>query len=257
MNSESMTPTSSADPTVLRPATVLLEGETYPRGLAPSSEPEVIDATVAHIYAPLAESVALGYAPENPSPNLLERHFEFFDPNRDGNISFPEGVQRWGSLGFSRLPAEWKAGTTAAVFSRTGWNVFILQIDISAAMAELRPEGSTGVFDAEGYLDEARFRGVMQDFLNYSRRHGSREPGHLGELSQDQFRGFLEEIGVRGIPTRQFESMLDILNNAGYDGPIRPMHLAMNYSGALLYNVEAAVAQRRAQDTTTPTRGRR
>lgn len=237
-----MTLDSISAPRTIDPERFLV-GEVYPKGHAPQSDGEVIDATLAHILAPLSESVAAGHVPENPSVNLLERHFQFFDPNRDGHISLGEGYEGWRSLGFSAgWDAPTKAALTAAVFG-TGWNYFTLNIDIGAAMAERRPRSSSGVLDAEGNLDQARFRGVMQAFLNYSREHGSQEPGQLGELPRDKFRDFLREIGVRGIPTQQFKSMLDVLENAGYEGPIRPMHLAMVYSNALLYNARAAIAQ--------------
>lgn len=227
---------------------------------------QLIDAMVAHVRAPLDDLVADGYAPEHVSDNLLVRHLEFFDRDHNGSISSTENYNGWRAIGLSPFrsaiqtvgsavvfngglralrPAHFAAALRALYFALSSDSMPAIQeleLSIQAAMKH-RPANPSGVYDAEGHLNEPRFRGFIAAFLAYARN--LREEGQpVDSMTPNQFLRFLGTEAVRDLARTQFRSMLSVLEDCGGDGHVRPIHLASMYSGAFMYNAEAVLAAR-------------
>ena len=245
------------------------EGFERDSGLTTQSaqDAQLIDAMVAHVRAPLGDLVADDCAPKRSSDNLLARHLEFFDPDQSGTISSTENYKGWRALGLSRFQSATQTLGSAVVFNgglraiRSAHLVAAiralycalasdsvpaiptLELSVQAAM-ENRPKNPSGIYDADGHLNEARFRAFITAFLGYSR--SVREEGQPADsMTPEQFLDFLGTEAVKDLARTQFRSMLSVMESCGGDGYVRPIHLASMYSGAFMYNAAAVLAAKR------------
>lgn len=154
-----------------------------------------------HVRGPLtqAEQAALAQgrevATERPA---LQLHLDFFDPDLDGWISWSENYGGWRGLGFSRLAALLKAFLSALLFGQLGATRF-MAIDIT----RLTPKryASTGIFEAQGGIDNARLQMYLAEF--------DAAPGE--RLSFEQTIALLQKHSPDGIVSRsQFRSLFDV-----------------------------------------------
>lgn len=234
-----------------------------------SRDKELLDAMVEHVRSPLSELVVDGYGPKQPSNNLLIRHLEFFDRDQNGLISARENYEGWRAVGLSPLKSAIQTVGSAVIFGgglatirpahlgaavRAVYAAIAhdsmpalptLDLSIEATMSN-RPRHPSGVLNREGQLDEARFRELITSFLNYSRRVRS-DDQPPDTMTKKQFFAFLGTEAVKGLGKKQFKTMVEVMENCGGDGLVRPIHLAAIYSGALMYNAQAVLDRAQAR----------
>lgn len=139
-----------------------------------------------------AERAALEAGGDVPTERpALHLHLDFFDPDLDGRITLGENYRAWRGLGFSRFGAAVKTVFSALFF---GWPT----IEIGRIGA--KRYASTGIFDRQGGIDEARLAPYLGEFDDAG-----------GELSFEQVFDLLQRHSPKGVVSRlQFRSLFAV-----------------------------------------------
>jgi len=136
-----------------------------------------------------AEAAALAAGGELPTERTpLRLHLDFFDSDLDGRITLTENYRGWRGLGFSRFAAALKALFSALLFGGP-----TIQID------RIRSQryASSGIFDRNGAIDEARLAPYLHEF-----------DAAGGELSFEQVFAAFDRYSTGGMVSRlQFRSL--------------------------------------------------
>ena len=186
---------------------------------------------------PPAEQAELAVGGDIPVERAaLRLHLDFFDPDLDGRITLAENYCGWRGLGFARLAALWKTLLSALLFGRIGT---AMTIDI-ARFDDKRYAGSTGIFDREGRLDEARLGAYLAEFDLAG-----------GRLSFDETIALLDRNCAKGMVSRtQFRSLFNVCQRLnGNAKVITKAQFSGLFDGSLLWRAASMTdnAGRRAQ----------
>jgi len=167
-----------------------------------------------------AERAALEAGGDVPTERpALQLHLDFFDPDLDGRITLGENYRAWRGLGFSRFGAAVKMLFSALFF---GWPT----IEIGRIGA--RRCASTGIFDRQGGIDEARLAPYLAEF-----------DAAGGELSFQQVFDLLERHSPKGVVSRlQFGSLFAVCKRQnGNRDVITKTQFTGLFDGSLLWQV--------------------
>jgi len=156
-----------------------------------------------HVRGPLTQAeqatLAAGgeVATERPP---LQLHLDFFDADLDGWITLPESYRAWRALGFSTVAALAKTFLSALVFGRfVAGGPRFMAIDITRLTR--RRYASTGIFERDGGIDEARLQVCLREFDN--------APG--GRLSFEETIALLDRVSQPGtVSHSQFRSLFAV-----------------------------------------------
>lgn len=153
---------------------------------------------------------------------LLQEHLSFFDPQGTGSISFLDNYCGWRALGFGPLKSMAQTIGSAAVFGwRDGGTIVIEKI------ASYRPHGSTGLYDAEGFLDEEKWHQFLSAFGDVA---------DDGVLTHEQARQVLASQTQLGkISARQFESLYYVASQMNGSETVTLEQIGWLYDGSLLW----------------------
>ena len=156
------------------------------------------------------------------SRTLLQEHLSFFDPQGTGSISFVDNYCGWRALGFGPLQSMVSTIGSSAVFGwREGGTIVIDKI------ATNRPQGATGLYDAEGFLDEDKWQQFLGAFS---------EVAEDGVLTHDQARQVLASQTQLGkIPARQFESLYFVAGQMNGAPTVSLEQIGWLYDGSLMW----------------------
>jgi hypothetical protein len=159
----------------------------------------------------------------------LAQHLDFFDANGDGKLSPIEIFRGFRRVGVGRLAALIKAVASAVIF---GGFRNRLQVDIDAIGARRRGS-STGIYDADGNLDEARLAELRAEFHNRG-----------GALTARDLKIVLEQRRIGPVSKRQFGSLAAACFSINGARTITSQQLADLYRGSPLWQVASLTDHR-------------
>ncbi|MCC7383758.1 MAG: hypothetical protein IT384_18095 [Deltaproteobacteria bacterium] len=203
-----------------------------------------------------------GGTPAKRAP--LEQHLTFFDPNATGQISLLDNYRGWRRLpsglsgkNFSVAAAAKQALGSWAVFSylehrNAGASVMgsILgalgtggKLDIHSINAS-RPSGSTGIYDPQGNIDEARWAQLEAGLRTVANKDGV--------MSQAAAKDVLADFAKLGmIPSRQYGSFWEVTAGMNRAETVTIDQLRWLYDGTILDRAEAVSMDRKGKTPQT------
>jgi len=155
----------------------------------------------------------------------LERHLDFFDCDSfDGRITLRENWRGWRRLGYGYLKSIIGTLGAAMIFGRIRDG---FAIDI-ARIKEKRRGQSTGLYDANGQVNEA----LLQQYLA-----AFRQKARYGVITQDDAAAIIESRADLGmVSKRQFKSLFGLCTRLNRNQKVITEHqFAALFDGSLLY----------------------
>ncbi len=184
------------------PGTVSPEGDFEVRGPVGPAE---ADAFHAGLPLPVERSA-------------LKQHLDFFDQDRDGKMTLGESYRGFRDVGFSPVKAGVKAFMAGMIFAgpmKQG------KVDIEGIANGKRYASSTGIYDAQGRLDEGKLGEYLAEFA----KAGGKLPfddvlkllakkAQAGTVSKNQFKSLFtvcEKMnrGEKVVTADQFRGLFD------------------------------------------------
>jgi Caleosin related protein len=160
--------------------------------------------------------------------SLLLEHLAFFDRSNSGRVSLRHNYDSWRALGFSVIRACTLTLGSAVVFGGGLHNGF--SIDLGGIHAR-RPKGSTGIYDEDGNLDEARLSELCR-VLGAAAVEGV--------VSHDRARATLSEwVTLGSVPRRQFESFFALAEKMNGSRTITLNQVRWLYDGSLFWRASS------------------
>jgi hypothetical protein len=191
--------------------------------------------------------------PVTASRSDLAGHIDFFDRDNDGWIGFAEGWEAWQALGYTKDEAYGKQrGVVLAFFllprlkspikliANFGQVVRVIRLlrrptgDAHAAAhfpsievdRIARPSGSTGVFGADGNLDEAKYATFVAPFV------AAATDGFLDETAALQL---LAQTKLGRVPKGQFATLFEVTRRMNQGPRVTIDQLRWVFDGSLAW----------------------
>lgn len=160
--------------------------------------------------------------------SLLLEHLAFFDRGNSGRIGLRENYDSWRALGFGVLKALKLTLGSALVFGGRPQNGFSIDL---ATLNQRRPVGSTGIYDKNGNLDEARLAELC---------HVLGAAAVEGLVPHDKARSIMSEwVKLGPVPRRQFESLFTLAEKMNGSRTITLDQVRWLYDGSLLWRASS------------------
>jgi hypothetical protein len=191
--------------------------------------------------------------PVTASRSDLAGHIDFFDRDNDGWIGFAEGWDAWQALGYTRdeaygkqrgvvlafflLPRLKSPIKLIASFGQVARVIRLLRRPTGDAHAAehfpsievdriARPSGSTGVYGADGNLDEAKYATFVEPFV------AAATDGFLDETAALQI---LARRKLGRVPTGQFATLFEVTRRINETPGITIDQLRWVFDGSLAW----------------------
>jgi hypothetical protein len=153
-------------------------------------------------------------------------HLDFFDrKDCDGMIGLGENFRGWRDLGYGVVKSLVLTIGAAVVFGRAadGFGIDIERI------GEKRPSGTTGIYGADGNVDQTR----LAEFASVFDRASPR-----GVLTHDQLKEALAAKATLGtVPKRQFESLCLLTERINHSKTVTKQQFLGLYDNSLFWRV--------------------
>jgi hypothetical protein len=150
----------------------------------------------------------------------LKMHLDFFDKSGNEKASPKEVYEGFRATGFGPVNAAVKTGLVAVLFGKMkdGFDVDIAQIAVH------RYASSTGIYDKNGRIDEAKLTSYLAAF-----------DAKGGTLTHDEVIALLNEKGAGTVSKGQFKSLFTVCKKMNGDDTVNKTQFRGLFDGSLLW----------------------
>lgn len=183
------------------------------------------------VRGPVSAAEARAFASGQALPverEPLKQHLDFFDGDGDGKMTLRESIRGFRAVGMSPISAVVKAVGAGVIFGRLKEG---FAVDVEKIATGRRYAASTGIYDRDGRIDEARLSEYLDEFAKKG-----------GSLTQDEVMGLLARKAQAGtVSKNQFKSLFTVCEKLNGDKTVTAAQFRGLFDGSLLW-LAASVA---------------